>query len=74
MRILITGSNGLLGQKLIAALRKDPEVELGPTSHGGARCGSCDGIASGSSAQVIQGALQLRCNTTFPLNHALPYG
>jgi len=34
MRILITGSNGLLGQKLIAALRNDPEVELIATSRG----------------------------------------
>lgn len=34
MRILITGSNGLLGQKLVAALRNDPEVELVATSRG----------------------------------------
>ncbi|MBK8339121.1 MAG: SDR family oxidoreductase [Flavobacteriales bacterium] len=34
MRILITGSNGLLGQKLITALRNDPEVELIATSRG----------------------------------------
>jgi dTDP-4-dehydrorhamnose reductase len=34
MRILITGSNGLLGQKLIAALRGDSEVELLATSRG----------------------------------------
>ncbi|MBP6697513.1 MAG: NAD(P)-dependent oxidoreductase [Flavobacteriales bacterium] len=34
MRILITGSNGLLGQKLIAALRNDPEVEVLATSRG----------------------------------------
>ena len=34
MRILITGSNGLLGQKLISALRNDPEVELTATSRG----------------------------------------
>ncbi len=34
MRLLITGSNGLLGQKLIAALRNDPEVELLATSRG----------------------------------------
>lgn len=37
MRILITGSNGLLGQKLVAALRNDPEVELIATSRGGDR-------------------------------------
>lgn len=34
MRILITGSNGLLGQKLVAALRNDPDVELIATSRG----------------------------------------
>ena len=34
MRILITGSNGLLGQKLIAALRNDLGVELTATSRG----------------------------------------
>ncbi|MBZ0207670.1 MAG: SDR family oxidoreductase [Flavobacteriales bacterium] len=37
MRLLITGSNGLLGQKLVAALRNDPEVELLATSRGGDR-------------------------------------
>lgn len=37
MKILITGSNGLLGQKLIAALRHDPEVELIATSRGSDR-------------------------------------
>ncbi|MBL8001633.1 MAG: NAD(P)-dependent oxidoreductase [Flavobacteriales bacterium] len=37
MRILITGSNGLLGQKLVAALRNDPAVELVATSRGGDR-------------------------------------
>jgi dTDP-4-dehydrorhamnose reductase len=34
MRILITGSNGLLGQKLVAALRNDPAVKLIATSRG----------------------------------------
>ncbi len=34
MKILITGSNGLLGQKLVAALRNDAEVELIATSRG----------------------------------------
>ena len=34
MKLLITGSNGLLGQKLIAALRHGPEVELWATSRG----------------------------------------
>lgn len=37
MRILITGSNGLLGQKLVAALRNDPEVGLVATSRGADR-------------------------------------
>lgn len=37
MRTLITGSNGLLGQKLVAALRNDPSVELMATSRGGDR-------------------------------------
>ncbi|MEO8589285.1 MAG: SDR family oxidoreductase [Flavobacteriales bacterium] len=34
MRVLITGSNGLLGQKLVAALRSGPDVELTATSRG----------------------------------------
>ncbi len=34
MRILVTGSNGLLGQKLVAALRNDGEVKLIATSRG----------------------------------------
>jgi len=34
MKILITGSNGLLGQKLVAALRQDPEVQLIATGRG----------------------------------------
>lgn len=34
MRILVTGSNGLLGQKLVVALRVDPEVKLIATSRG----------------------------------------
>ena len=37
MRILVTGSNGLLGQKLVAALREDREVELIATSRGADR-------------------------------------
>ena len=37
MRILITGSNGLLGQKLVSALRNDPEVNLLATSRGSDR-------------------------------------
>ncbi|GAA3921775.1 SDR family oxidoreductase [Hymenobacter algoricola] len=34
-RILITGSNGLLGQKLVALLHQHPDVELIATSRGG---------------------------------------
>lgn len=34
MRILITGSNGLLGQKLVAALRADPDAVMLATSRG----------------------------------------
>lgn len=34
MKILITGSNGLLGQKLVDRLRNDPQVELIATSRG----------------------------------------
>ena len=34
MRVLITGSNGLLGQKLLYKLRKDSSVELFATSKG----------------------------------------
>lgn len=37
MRLLITGSNGLLGQKLVAALRNDMDVELLATSRGSDR-------------------------------------
>ena len=34
MKVLITGSNGLLGQKLLHKLRKDDSVELVATSIG----------------------------------------
>jgi dTDP-4-dehydrorhamnose reductase len=37
MKILITGSNGLLGQKLVSALRNDAEVQLLATSRGADR-------------------------------------
>ena len=43
MRILITGSNGLLGQKLVAALRNDKEVKLIATSRGADRTPDTDG-------------------------------
>ncbi|GAB2853389.1 dTDP-4-dehydrorhamnose reductase [Hymenobacter ruber] len=35
MKILLTGSNGLLGQKLVALLRQQPDVALVATSRGG---------------------------------------
>jgi dTDP-4-dehydrorhamnose reductase len=34
MKVLLTGSNGLLGQKLVEALRVDPAMELLATSRG----------------------------------------
>lgn len=37
MKLLLTGANGLLGQKLIALLQKEKEVELLATSRGAAR-------------------------------------
>lgn len=37
MRILVTGSNGLLGQKLVSALRSDASVDLLVTSRGSDR-------------------------------------
>ncbi len=37
MKILVTGSNGLLGQKLVHKLKADPEVELIATSIGNNR-------------------------------------
>ena len=43
MKILITGSNGLLGQKLLHKLRQDPSVELFATSKGGNRVSEQNG-------------------------------
>lgn len=43
MKILITGSNGLLGQKLVHKLSKDPEVELIATARGGNRLSNKEG-------------------------------
>lgn len=45
MRILVTGSNGLLGQKLVAALRTDPQVQLIATSRGADRTPEPTGYA-----------------------------
>ncbi|WP_417611608.1 SDR family oxidoreductase [Owenweeksia hongkongensis] len=43
MKILITGSNGLLGQKLVHKLSKDSEVELIATARGENRLSSKEG-------------------------------
>ena len=43
MKVLITGSNGLLGQKLLHKLRKDTSVELVATSIGDNRVSEKDG-------------------------------
>lgn len=43
MKILITGSNGLLGQKLVHKLSKDQEVELIATARGENRLSSKEG-------------------------------
>lgn len=45
MRILITGSNGLLGQKLVSALRNRPGAELIATSRGADRTVELGGYA-----------------------------
>lgn len=37
MKLLLTGANGLLGQKLVALLQKEKEIELLATSRGAAR-------------------------------------
>ena len=41
MKILLTGANGLLGQKLVALLRQQPEVALLATSRGENRLADC---------------------------------
>ena len=43
MKILITGSNGLLGQKLLHKLRKDSSVQLIATSKGENRVSEKEG-------------------------------
>ena len=43
MKILVTGSNGLLGQKLLHKLRKDSSVELIATSIGENRVSKKEG-------------------------------
>ncbi len=43
MKVLITGSNGLLGQKLVKKLKHDPEVTLIATARGNNRLSATDG-------------------------------
>lgn len=43
MKILITGSNGLLGQKLVHLLKRDPEVDLIATARGANRLNDQEG-------------------------------
>lgn len=43
MKILITGSNGLLGQKLVHQLKQDPEVDLVATARGDNRLNDTSG-------------------------------
>lgn len=43
MKILVTGSNGLLGQKLVHQLSTDPEVELVATARGANRLNKQEG-------------------------------
>ncbi len=43
MKILITGSNGLLGQKLVHLLKNDPEIDLVATARGENRLNSQEG-------------------------------
>ena len=45
MKILITGSNGLLGQKLLHSLRKDVAVDLIATSKGDNRVKDKEGYS-----------------------------
>ena len=45
MKILITGSNGLLGQKLLHSLRKDVAVDLIATSKGNNRVKDKEGYS-----------------------------
>lgn len=45
MKILITGSNGLLGQKLIYLLKNRTDINLTATSKGGNRCAEVNGYA-----------------------------
>lgn len=44
-KILITGSNGLLGQKLVYRLMKEPNVEIMATSKGDNRLMAIDGYS-----------------------------
>jgi len=53
-RILITGSNGLLGQKLVDLLRKQSSVELIATARGNNRLPKTDGYTYASLDITIQ--------------------
>lgn len=66
LRILITGSNGLLGQKLIAALRNDPSVELIATSRGEDRSPQPLGARYRSMDITVQEEVDAVFDTTRP--------
>ena len=53
-RILITGSNGLLGQKLVDLLRKQSSVELIATARGNNRLPETEGYTYASLDITIQ--------------------
>ena len=53
-RILITGSNGLLGQKLVDLLRKQSSVELIATARGNNRLPKTDGYTYASLDITVQ--------------------
>lgn len=66
MKILITGSNGLLGQKLVAALRNDPEVQLVATSRGADRTPIPLGLQYRSMDITVQAEVDEVFATTMP--------
>lgn len=65
MRILITGSNGLLGQKLVKALRSDPDVELVTTSRGPDRTPASGEDRGGYSYRSLDITEQEEVDTVF---------
>lgn len=66
MRILVTGSNGLLGQKLVAALRNDPGVRLIATSRGADRTPTPDGYTFLPLDCTDEAAVQRSFDETHP--------